>query len=155
MTDMSVWNRLFDKREDKARTEPEDLSRILEPPAQASTPPAQRPKMSEDDFPTYVVGESHYQVALETICGSKQEYGQATWTDEVQLIPEDDNPYDPNAVRVEIEERQVGYLSRTDAVSYRRKHGKSVITCEAIIVGGWDRGHGDRGNYGVRLNLRL
>jgi hypothetical protein len=76
--------------------------------------------MSEDDFPTHVAGESHYQSALETICGCRQEYGRATWTDDVQLIPENDNPYDPNAVRVAIEGRTVGYLSRADAVSYRQ-----------------------------------
>jgi len=25
--------------------------------------------------------------------------------------------------------------------------------CDAIIVGGWDRGNGDEGNFGVKLDL--
>lgn len=35
------------------------------------------------------------------------------------LVPDADNPYDPNAVEVRIDGILVGYLSRADAANYR------------------------------------
>lgn len=52
----------------------------------------------------------------------------------------------------------VGYLSRKNAREYRKRLKKAgyqgiTATCFAIIVGGWDRGGGDRGHFGVKLDL--
>ena len=58
-----------------------------------------------------VVGESHYQDALEEICGGRTKYDVYKRV-KATLIPEDDNPVDPLAVRVEIEGRTVGYLNK-------------------------------------------
>ncbi len=108
----------------------------------------------EKAFRLEVVGESNYQNALENICNGKSEEG----ADEVvpaQLIPEDTNPYDKNAVRVEIKGSIVGYLSRPDAVAYRSLCAAKTSECNARIRGGWVRGGGDCGDFGVRLDFEL
>ncbi len=104
-----------------------------------------------------VVGESHYQDALESICGGRSEESQRLVV-EAFLIPEDDNPHDSEAVRIYIQDETVGYLDRETARSYRKQMtevGMSGVAakCNAIIVGGWDRGGGDRGHFGVKLDL--
>jgi hypothetical protein len=128
---------------------------------QSSSPNARSgpPRHVEGDgeFQTEVVGESHYQGALESICGGRCEEGH---NKEVlaTLVLEDSNRHDRNAVRVDIEGTTVGYLSRPDARDYRRKLTKdgqprATITCKALIRGGWDRGNGDQGHFGVCLDL--
>ncbi|MGE4338001.1 MAG: HIRAN domain-containing protein, partial [Pigmentiphaga sp.] len=104
-----------------------------------------------------VVGESHYQRNLAALAGGKTDesvelYGLAS------LVPEPANPYDRNAVRVEINGLQVGHLSREDAATYQgaaRRGGflRSVAGCSCVIVGGWDRGARGSGHFGVYLDL--
>lgn len=101
-----------------------------------------------------VVGESHYDEALDGICGGRTEDGhdQACVA---TLIHEPDNPWDSNAVGVWIEGRKVGHLSRQTAVAFQpvaqALAGRSA-TVAAVIRGGWDR-PGSRGNYGVTLDM--
>ena len=104
-----------------------------------------------------VVGESHYQEALETICGGRTENTQRLVVEAV-LVPEDDNPHDTKAVRIFIQDQTVGYLDRETARNFRAQMAENGLTgvtakCSAIIVGGWDRGGGDRGHFGVKLDL--
>ncbi len=104
-----------------------------------------------------VVGESHYQKALERICGGRTENSQRLVV-EAFLVLEDDNPRDSKAVRISIQGKTVGYLDRETARSFRKQIGGIRMTgvaakCSAIIVGGWDRGGGDRGYFGVKLDL--
>ena len=106
-----------------------------------------------------VVGESHYQRALERICGGRTEDGAQEQV-EASLLLEDDNPHDNMAVRIDIEGHTVGYLSRDVAREYRKwliDMGMHKVTakCDARIVGGWDRGGRDRGHFGVQLDLPL
>jgi hypothetical protein len=108
-------------------------------------------------FAVEVVGESHYQDALARICGGVSEDGAEVYKTAV-LVLEDENPHDGQAVRVEIDELLVGHLSRKNAREYRgmlAANGHPTITasCRAVIRGGWDRGDGDRGMFGVRLDL--
>jgi hypothetical protein len=127
-------------------------------------PGAVRPsvKSISTDFGRFslpVVGEKRYQEAIEEIAGGKTEDGAHCYS-RATLALEDENRYDRNAVRVDIDGRTVGYLARDDAVQYRkelRKHGAAKVTleCEAIIVGGWSRGDGDEGHFGVRLDMQL
>jgi hypothetical protein len=103
-----------------------------------------------------VVGESHYQLSLETLCGGRTFDGHNKPT-LATLIHEDSNTHDEQAVRVEIDGITVGYLNRQEARSYRLAlantgHAGRVATCAALIVGGWDRGDGDRGHFGVKLD---
>jgi hypothetical protein len=108
-------------------------------------------------FQTGVVGESHYQQALETLCGGRSQDGANKYVS-AMLVLEDSNPSDKRAVRVDINGRTVGYLSKPDARTYRKclakdGHGRASAMCRAIIRGGWDRGDGDRGHFGVLLDL--
>jgi hypothetical protein len=105
-----------------------------------------------------VVGESHYQDALEAITGGRTEEGVdcERWA---YLLPEPDNPYDRNAVAVSIDGQTVGYLSRSDAAAYLpfltqlwSRYGLRSV-CRASIRGGWQRGEGDFGFFGVKLAL--
>lgn len=103
-----------------------------------------------------VVGEAHYQDALNRVCGGKTHDGH-NHECIAHLIPEPNNKFDKNAVRVVIDGRTVGYLSRSDAIEYHdalRTLGRSLtsVECAAVVGGGWDRGGGDEGHYGVRLD---
>lgn len=56
-----------------------------------------------------------------------------------QLIPDNDNPYDSNAVRIDINNRSVGYLNHNQALGFRRRledlgFSNQVTSCNAIIV---------------------
>ena len=108
-------------------------------------------------FQIEVVGESHYQRTLESICGGRSEDG-ANKIAQATVILEDDNPHDNRAVRVDIDGQTVGYLPRESARVYRRKlkeagYPRLTGTCSAVIRGGWDRGGDDRGYFGVWLDL--
>lgn len=110
-------------------------------------------------FELEVVGESNYQAALERVCGGRTGDGHDLRV-KALLVLEDANPYDSNAVRVDIDGQAVGYLSRRHAVQYRRAlaatgYGRADAYCDAVIRGGWDRGGGDRGHFGVRLDIPM
>lgn len=104
-----------------------------------------------------VVGEAYYQESLDQVCGGRTEDGHARECT-ATLVPEPRNPYDRNAVGVWIDGRQVGHLSREDALRYkpvvRRLAANGEIgACAALILGGWARRLGDVGHYGVTLSL--
>jgi hypothetical protein len=101
-----------------------------------------------------IVGEGSYQPALRAIAGRKTEEGVEHHCTAV-LILEDSNPYDDKAVRVDIDGRTVGYLSRKHARQYRKQVPVGTMTVDAMIVGGWNRGGGDVGHYGVKLDLPM
>ena len=102
-----------------------------------------------------VVGESHYQEDIRDICGSHK-WEDVSFDCTAALVPEPSNPYDPNAVMVQIDARLVGYLSRADAVDYRPLIDQALakdklVACRARIAG-----HGPGGetsNLGVFLHL--
>lgn len=104
-----------------------------------------------------VVGESHRQDALNAICGGKCEDGHDIKVT-AQLIIIEGNPHDPNAVGVFVDSQMVGYVPR-DVASLIRSElmrlspDERPVTCDARIVGGWDRGDGDEGHYGIKLSL--
>lgn len=99
-----------------------------------------------------VVGESFYEQAFLELCGPRTPLGYAKVV-HAALIPETDNRHDTKAVRVEVEGKRVGYLSRSMARRYRQRFGRRTVYCRAKIIGGWDRGGDDTGNFGVRLDL--
>jgi hypothetical protein len=99
-----------------------------------------------------VAGESHYQGALEML------YRKNGGTDHdikvsATIVPEDDNAFDANAVRIEIESYVVGYLPRAMALQYRVALGESIGQCSAKIVGGFELEDGSSAYFGVKLNL--
>jgi hypothetical protein len=97
----------------------------------------------------------HYQKALKALAGPKCEDGveHVEHYCKATLVLENNNPHDDKAVRVDIDGRTVGYLSRDMAREYRRKVASGSMTVQALIVGGWNRGGGDTGHYGVKLDL--
>ena len=103
----------------------------------------------------YVVGESHYQDALRSICGSHQ-WEDVSYDCLAALVPEPSNPYDRNAVMVQINALCVGYLSRSDAVGYRPLIDEAAATEKYVACRARIAGHGPGGetsNLGVFLKL--
>lgn len=96
-----------------------------------------------------IVGEGAYQQNLKKIAGSKQElskFHQCT----ARVISEPTNKFDKNAVKVEINDLLVGYLSKNDAQSLTGKNINKFIP--AVIDGGWNDGDSE-GQYGVKLAI--
>jgi hypothetical protein len=107
-------------------------------------------------FDVIVVGVSFYQEALAKICDNRYEEGFEMLV-QAEIVPEEGNPYDSNAVRIEIGGETVGHLSRQNALKWRGKmksEGISeAVTCPAKIT--WDRNAFATGSYGVWLDLNL
>ena len=105
-----------------------------------------------------MVGESFHQEAIEAAAGGRHEDGAVIPLVTAQLVREPDNPYDANAVRVDLGDSPCGHIARAQAPSYHRvlaalgEIGRPA-TCRAWITGGWDRGGRDRGHFGVKLDL--
>lgn len=108
-------------------------------------------------FSLEAVGESNYQESLENICGGRNKDGHKLIVDAI-LFHHDNNEYDALAIAVTIKGELVGYLSRENARQYRESLKDSGFAglpavCRAKITGGWDRGDGEIGHFGVRLDL--
>jgi hypothetical protein len=106
----------------------------------------------------HVVGDAIHQDVLLELTGGRRHYGGVRMETVAHLVPEPDNADDPAAVAVTIDDRSVGYLSRSDAARYRQEIAAAIersgeASCRATIVGGWEREHGDIGYFGVRLHL--
>jgi len=73
------------------------------------------------------------------------------------LSSEPENPHDPNAIMIRINGEKVGYIRKQDSVSLRRQLDALGISgdvqCRAEIGGGWNRGGGDLGKFGLKLDL--
>lgn len=98
-----------------------------------------------------VVGEGHRQAALRRVLAAE---GREI---SVMLLPEPDNAYDPNAVKVlaligdsPVEPVHVGYLPREDAVvwSPRLSRLPTAVFVDAMLAGGAD----DKPSIGVFVN---
>lgn len=117
--------------------------------------PADGPAVAagDEDFETEVVGESHYQPNLLALCGSRTREGAHKFF-VADLVPEDTNAHDAQAVRVDIDGKTVGYLSRPVARTWRKRHrNERILRCNAVVRGGWDRGANDQGSFGVWLAI--
>lgn len=112
-------------------------------------------KWRDGSFPMEVVGESHYQRALSSICGPHTRDGHDhECTAVIELEPS--NPHDQNAMAVRIQNRIVGYLPRDQAArvaTQMRDEGISSANCRARVRGGWRTNQYDEGNFGVRLSI--
>lgn len=116
-------------------------SKAVSPQKSKPKPRAKAPAKGHGDYAQEVVGESNYQPALRAIQASKDKPFHRA-----RLVPEDTNPYDDHAVRVDVAGHTVGYLSRADARRWRKSAGPK--TCDAYIA---DAGAGK--NLGVWLRL--
>jgi hypothetical protein len=115
----------------------------------------QTPLLLEGEELVQAVGESFYQPALLCQCGARK--GDAVhFPCRAYLVAQPDNPYDRNAVAVQIGGQLVGHLSRSEAprwqplVQQLAARGYAA-SCEAMIAG---RGRdGETDNLGVFLHL--
>jgi len=97
-----------------------------------------------------VTGESFHQDELLALAGGQRPYGGVELDAVAELLPRAD------AIAVLIDDSEVGALGREDAHRLapairqtRRAH--RVASCRALIRGGWDRGAGNIGAFGVVL----
>lgn len=109
-------------------------------------------------FNVKAVGEAQFQAEIGSIVGGRCEEGHACEVPAELVLAGDDR--DPEAIGILINSRPVGRLPDEISALVRpplialMREGKPV-TCRAKIVGGWDRGIGDRGYFGVKLSLSL
>src|SRR5687768_2628006 len=82
-----------------------------------SAPPVVQPNVFPGDVALDVVGESLRQDALWKIVGGFR-HTPVRHRIIAELEPEPDNPADPNAIRVVVEAKHVGYLPRDKAANY-------------------------------------
>jgi len=147
------------------KTKAKAQSRLAPPPRKkrrtalvpAAAVPSGRHIVGLGGFPRSIVGESFCQEALAKLCGGHNREGHEL---EVfaALIPEPGNPYDPNAVQVQIAGMAVGYLSKDDAPRYLAALMEAGLSGQAVavqarIVGGWRTNQHDAGHFGVKLAL--
>jgi hypothetical protein len=104
------------------------------------------------DFAIDVVGVSQYQDVL------KAAVAQGAIV-RASIVLEDTNPYDDQAVAVQLDGRRVGYLSRARARVYRADlaaaggDSQLIVRCMAKIVGGFTTPGGNRAHFGLKLHL--
>jgi hypothetical protein len=131
-------------------------SRSTESNAEASTRTIEATLYTGDEI-LEVVGESNYQEALWKIVGGRRRE-RVRHDVAAVLVPEPDNQFDANAIKVLIDGNLVGYLSRQDAVAYgpgllalMSESANGLVALEATIVGGGQRSDG-RGFLGVFID---
>ena len=106
-----------------------------------------------------VVGESHCQKHLKKVCGGYSKDGNRKQVI-AELHYEDKNHYDNKAIRVDINGKTAGYLSREDARFYRKKikktgHEGIIVSCNAVIFGGKKIGLLKKTSFGVWIDLLI
>ncbi len=110
------------------------------------------PFIGNGEFATKVVGESFYEDNLRALCGPATNHMRQLAKTAI-LTLERNNPYDRNAVKVEIDGLEVGHLSRGEAAKFRRVSGGrdgAQFSCPALLIS--LRGNA-ASDYGVRLDL--
>ncbi len=118
---------------------------------------ADHPIIGGDSFFTFeVAGASFYQDALEMIVGGRKD-ASVYFRTIALLSSEPDNEHDKNAIAVRINGMTVAHIKREHNILLREQLSEigicGDVQCRAMIAGGWDRGSGNRGNFGVRLDL--
>jgi hypothetical protein len=114
------------------------------PPAPAAST---EPPIWDDNLFGYLaaVGESNYQAALTRIAQT----GRLCWA---TLVPEPTNPFDGNAVMVQIQGEVVGYLTRSEARRYQRQ--LLALTEPLLVPAKLIGGTADKPSFGVLLDCR-
>lgn len=111
--------------------------------------------VGESGWSVEVVGESHYQHALERIVGGRTERGSNLEVAAL-LLREPTNRWDKNAIRVVIYGETVGYIGRDDCADVQplirklESQGRQAWV-RATINGGWIN-ETSRGSFGVVLD---
>jgi hypothetical protein len=100
-----------------------------------------------------VVGESFHQDELLSLAGGHRRFGGVDLEAVAALVS-----VEGNGIEVRIDDMPIGYLSQIQARRFTdlveesiEQHG--LATARASIRGGWDRGGGDIGMFGVTLSM--
>jgi hypothetical protein len=110
------------------------------------------PLIGNREYAVHVVGESFYEDNLRALCGPATDH-MRQFAKIAILTLESDNPYDRNAVRIDVDGLTVGHLSRADAPRFRARCGGmngARFSCDALLIS--LRGNA-ASDYGVRLDL--
>jgi uncharacterized membrane protein YccF (DUF307 family) len=99
-----------------------------------------------------VVGEASYQEELQRAFDVAKPYDDHLLV-VVSLQPEDDNPHDTNAVRVDHRGETLGYLPRAAARQYRQVLGARAGSLTGSLFGG-ENPDGEPKLFGVWLNAK-
>ena len=101
------------------------------------------------------VGESFNQPALRSIVRTSGGPGSVEWEGIAQLVAEPDNPFDPNRVKVVIQEMTVGYLSEDLALQLKESllASEELVTARAKLSVDTERSNGSRPPIEVRLDF--
>ena len=141
---------------DRVRSKPKVLTADQSAEASASSSPVTvTANLYSGDEDLEVVGESNYQDTLLAICGGSAD-NRVRYPVVAALVPESENPYDENAIAVQIDARLVGYLGRDTAKRYRpgllalMQRSGAYVALEGVVVGGGARDDGP-GRLGVWL----
>lgn len=90
-----------------------------------------------------LVRESFHQRELDQLTGGRTEQGHEVETT-AEIIVDDRNPRDDTVVRIDIDNKTIGYPALGDAREYRtwprNQHYPDdvILECPALISGGWD-----------------
>jgi hypothetical protein len=124
--------------------EPELLPPFLNP----TVPPS-------GDFLVEVVGEWFNQPVLHAILRKSANHDAVEWEGIAQLVAEPDNPFDPNRVKVVIQEMTAGYLSEELAFQLKESllASEELVTVRAKLSVGTRRSNGSRAPIEVRLDF--
>ena len=110
----------------------------------------------DSTFSFNIVGESFHQDDLWALVRDN-DYDDASTDCYALLLPEPDNPYDPFAVKVVIDDVIVGHLDAARARQWSEDlfaaSGIRGIAAYARIVGGFERADGTLAMLGVRLDI--
>jgi hypothetical protein len=113
---------------------------------------------------TFVVAAESYQSAIRQLIQKNainpdEDSDPKTHILKAYLIPDSNNPYDSNAVRIDIDNRTIGHLNREQAHHFHQKLDEKklshqITTCNAVITIDNDA-NGKAINFGVRLDIEL
>lgn len=116
----------------------------------------------DGSFDLEVVGESYRQDNFIRLFGQPKASGVNAFVTACMIL-EQSNRFDRNAVRIEVEQLHVGYLSRSDAAHFRALIRQSSYPnatrfyCQANVRGGWRSRYNrrDRGMFGIWLDVQI
>ena len=111
-----------------------------------------------EEFAFDIVGESNYQPTLKALRGDPDDPAM-DGIGTALIVPENDNSYDNQAVKVMVQNLTIGYFAKEDARSFRKrlaamKLGTSVTSCGVQITGGHTLRNGETAHFGARLDIK-
>lgn len=123
----------------------------------AGLPLGPAPLRNVGAFGLRVVGTFYYQEALHDLYGPRRPDGVKI-ADEGELVTEDENPFDPNAIALVVGGQLLGYLARENAILFRQAMADARIIAgrfpvHLLVTGGVSTSEGRLAQFLVHLDL--